>query len=149
MTSRLDYHGAVADAVEEEAERGSEDADQDAGNRRTDDPGAVEDRGVERNGVGDVLAADHLDDERLAGGHVDRVDEAEQECQHEYMPDLDDLEGDQCGENQGQQPGRGLGPDDRLPLGPYVGDDPAEEAQDQDGHELNGSEEADVYDRLL
>ena len=33
---------------------------------------ALKTRAVERDGVGDVLAADHLDHERLADGHVER-----------------------------------------------------------------------------
>ena len=48
-----------------------------------DDARAVEHRGVERDRVADVLAADHLDRERLADGHVDRVHAAEQEREHD------------------------------------------------------------------
>ena len=47
-------------------------ADDQAGDRRPDDPGAVEHRRIERDRVADVLAPDHLDRERLADRHVDR-----------------------------------------------------------------------------
>ena len=55
---------AIADA---------ERADRQAGDGRADDARAVEHRRVERDRVADVLAPDHLDRERLADRHVDRV----------------------------------------------------------------------------
>ena len=51
---------------------------------------AVEHRGVEPDRVRDVVAADHLDRERLAGRHVDRVRDAEQRGEDHHVPDLDD-----------------------------------------------------------
>ena len=50
----------------------------------------VEERGVEPDGVRDVVAADHLDRERLAGRHVDRVRDPEQGGEDHHVPDLDD-----------------------------------------------------------
>ena len=66
------------------------DADQpdgDAGDGRPDDARAVEHRRVERDGVADVLATDHLDRERLADRHVDRVHGADRERQEDQQRD--------------------------------------------------------------
>ena len=52
------------------------------------DAGGVEGRGVEGHGVGQVFSADHLDDERLARGHVHGVAQAEEEREHQDVPDL-------------------------------------------------------------
>ena len=50
---------------------------QDAGDRRADDARRVDGRGVEGDRVRHVLAAHHLDHERLARRDVERVDDAE------------------------------------------------------------------------
>ena len=65
------------------------------------------------------------------------------------MPDQHDVEEDEPAQGQGQQAGRRLRCDDGHSLGPHVGDDPAEEAQHQDGHELHRAQQADVDDRLV
>ena len=97
---------------------------------------------VERHAVGDVVRPDHLDHERLPRRHVDRVDQAEQEGQHEDVPYHDDVEVDQPAEDQGQEAGGRLSSDDRPPLRPDVRDDPSEQSQNEDRHELHGAEEA-------
>ena len=56
------------------------------GEAGTDDAADVERRGVEADRVGQVVAADHLDHERLPGRGVERRTDAEHEGQHEHVP---------------------------------------------------------------
>ena len=66
-------HRDEAEAIDQERDRDAEGPDRQAGDGRAEHPRAVEHRRVEADGVADVLPADHLDRERLAGRHVDRV----------------------------------------------------------------------------
>ena len=50
--------------------------DHDRGDRRAEQAARLDDRGVQRDGVDDAVAADHLGDEALPGGVVERVDHA-------------------------------------------------------------------------
>ena len=58
--------------------------------------------GVEAHGARDVLAADHLDHERLADGHVERVHDAQAERQHEHLPHLDSPRHDEHAQEERQ-----------------------------------------------
>ena len=139
----------IAEPVENEAKRRAEEADQDPGNGRPDDARAVEDGRIEGDRVGDVVAADHLHHERLASGHVHRVDQAQKEREDEDVPDHDDVEVSEQAQGERQQAQRDLGSDHGPSFGPDVGDDPSEEAQKQDRQELHHAQQADVQDRLI
>ena len=65
------------------------------------------------------------------------------------MPDRDQVEVDEPAQDEREQACRGLGSDQRHPLGPDVGDDPAEQAQHQDRQELHRAEQAEVHDGLV
>ena len=74
--------------VDQEDGSGADEHDEEAGDGRSDDPAEVERRAVERDGVLQVVAADHLDDERLARGCIDGSADAEQQREQEDVPDL-------------------------------------------------------------
>ena len=59
-------HGEERDRVDREADTDPEGRDQHAGEGRPDDAGGVEEAGVQRNGVRQLVAADHLERERVA-----------------------------------------------------------------------------------
>ena len=62
-----------------------------AGDGRAQQPGGVEHRRVDGDGVGKVLVPlDHLDDKALPGGRVEGVDQPQQDAQQEDLPDADD-----------------------------------------------------------
>ena len=84
-------HRHVADRVQQKAPALADSRDDQAGDAGTDDPRAVQHRGVQRDRVDDVVAVDHLDEERLPRRDVERVGDAEQRRQHEDVPDLNDV----------------------------------------------------------
>ena len=53
--------GEIAHAVQKETPAFADDRDEMPGDRRTDDARAVDHRGIERDGVHQVLAPDHLE----------------------------------------------------------------------------------------
>ncbi len=82
-------HGDVADRVHEKADSLAEGADENARDRRPDEARCGHHRRVERDRVREILLAlDHLDDERLARRHVEGVDGAENDGEHDEVPDL-------------------------------------------------------------
>lgn len=99
-----------AQAVDEEADPLTAQTDEDPGQRRTDEPGAVEQGGVQRDGVSQVvLVLEHLHDERMPHRHVEGIHETEKEGEHEEMPDLDRPRQGEDGQDQGLQHGQDLG----------------------------------------
>ena len=89
----LPDHRAVGERVDQDHPAGrpgaaAQGADHQAGQGRADDAGGVERGGVEADGVGEVVGADHLGDERLAGGRVEGRADAEEEGDHVDLPDL-------------------------------------------------------------
>ena len=143
-----DDRGEEAGRVQTEGKRDAEGADGESGDGRTDDPGGVEQRGIERDGGRDVLAADHLDAERLADGHIDRVRHAEQEGQREDHPDLDDVGVDERGQDPGEDHHAGLGPDENAALRQRIGEDAREQPEDHDRDELGGGDDPEP-DRIV
>ena len=83
--------GEVGDAVDQEAGAFAGTCDDEAGNSGADEAGGVDQRGVEGDGVAQVVfgAADHLDHEALAAGHVEGVDETLQGGEGEDFVDCD------------------------------------------------------------
>jgi hypothetical protein len=82
-------HRQEAQPVQEEGRSLAEPGDDDAGDGRPDDAGAVERGRVQGDRVGQVIPPDQLDDEGLARGHVDRVDGPEEEGENRDVPVLD------------------------------------------------------------
>ena len=124
--------------VDREGGRDAEQADRQACDGRADDAGAVEHRGIQRDGIAHVARADHLVGERLAGRHVDGVGAAEQDREQHDVPDLHEIRGRQEGQDRREHHHHDLGREEGLPLGQDVGEDAGEQAQDHDRQELRG-----------
>jgi hypothetical protein len=79
-------HREVADGVDPEAPTFADACDEDASDRRPDEARRVHHRRVQGDRVRQVAPVfDHLDDEGLARGHVDRVDEPLQNLEDEHV----------------------------------------------------------------
>ena len=130
---RLDPHRGeggddrdVAEAVQQEHDSLADEGDHEPGHRRARQPRGVEDRRVEGDRVGQIVAPPHhLDEERLARGDVDAVDEAEEHAEDEDVGD-----GGPAREHEGRQHqrldhGQDLGADHDAAavgaVGPYAG----------------------------
>jgi multidrug efflux pump subunit AcrB len=68
----------VADGICQEAPRLADTRYQDSSDCRTQDTRRIENRGVERDGIHQILAPDHVHDESLAGGDIEGVHNPEQ-----------------------------------------------------------------------
>ncbi len=117
--------------------------DREAGDGRADDARDVEAGRVEPHGVGEVGLVDHLGDEGLARGGVERGGDPEHEGQDVDVPDLH-----RAGDRQDAQHHRGGGHADvrhleQAALGDPVGDDAGERRQQQDREELQPGRDAD------
>ena len=76
-----------AEGVEVEGRLGAEPADECAGERRTDETGAVEHRPVDRDGPGDVLAPGELGHDRRGRRHLEGGGDAEERRRDDDVPD--------------------------------------------------------------
>ena len=104
-------HRKVADAIDQEAPAFARGADHQAGDRRADQPRAVCHRGVDGDGVTEVVAIlDHLDEEGLAPGHVERIDQALQRAEGDDFPEGDDMCQGERGQRERLHGGGGLCP---------------------------------------
>src|ERR1035441_193346 len=81
-------HRYVADAIGEEAPSFADPGDQQTSDGGSDDTGGVEHRRIERDGIDQIGAADHLLEKRLAGRNVKRVDHAQRRRKYKDVPDL-------------------------------------------------------------
>ncbi len=85
-------HGEVADAVDQETPALADRADHQAGDGRPDQPRTVGHRGIDRDGVTEVVAiVDHLDQEGLPPRHVERIDHPLQRGERDDFPQRDDM----------------------------------------------------------
>jgi hypothetical protein len=132
----------VGRGVDEEAGGDAGHADQQPGDGRPEDPRPVEDSAVERDRIGHVLPADHLDHERLAHRHLDRAGHAQQRGHEPHVPDGDLAAEHEQPEDDCQHQRAGLRGDERAPLGQHVGDDAAEQPEGEDRQELGGGSHA-------
>ena len=118
--------------------------DQQAGDRGADQPGAVEDRGVEADRVGQQLRADHLRDEGLPHRGVDGGDRAQPAGQQRTRataatPSV----ATRMPEHQREHAHQRLGDQQHPALVVAVGQHPAVHAQQQRRAELQGGDQAE------
>ena len=104
--------GDEADAVTKKTERDAEMRHEKPGDGRADDAGAVGCRAVERDRVHQILAAGHLDDERLARGHVERHRDSTADSERDDVPRLNDFYPNQRGHGERDEHRTKLGDDD-------------------------------------
>ena len=114
---QADDHRDVAHGVREEAPSLADHGHEDSGDRGPDDSRSVEHGGVQGDRVHQVFPADHVDEECLSGGDVERVRHAQQRRQHQDVPHLHAPRERQRGQEKRQHHGCRLGPDhDPLPV---------------------------------
>ena len=110
-------HRDVAGAVGKKAPAFAKLRHQYAPHRRPYNARPIEHRRVQRNGVHQVLFADHLHQERLPSGQVESIHHAQQSRQHKHMRDLDAMAQHQGRKHQREQHGRRLrGKDDAAAI---------------------------------
>ena len=136
-----DDDGEVADAVDGEAVAFADRGDDEAGEGRADEAGDVDHGRVEGDGVAEVLlvisSSDHLDEEGLAAGHVEGVDEALHHAERDDLVDGDDLGEGERGEDERLDCREDLGPDEEVAAVEAVDED-AGEGREQEGGNLAG-----------
>ena len=101
-------HREIADPVGEEAPALADRIDQHARHGRPDHAGAVEHRGVQGDGVDQILPADHVHDKRLPRRDVEGVDDSQKSGEYEDVPHLDVARECQGRQDEGQEHGRRL-----------------------------------------
>ncbi len=129
---QADDHRDVAHGVREEAPSLADHGHQDSGDRGPDDSRSIEHGGIQGDRVHQVFLADHVDEECLPGGNVERVRHAQQRRQHQDVPHLHLPRERQRRQEKRQHHGCRLGPDhDPLPV-VAVGHRPAQWSHQQD-----------------
>jgi len=101
-------------------------------------------RRVQRDRVTQFVRADHLPDERLAGGVLERVVQPQDDREQTDLPEADHPGDGQQPEHQGLQAHRDLQHDHEPALVHPVGHHPAVGREEQDGQGLEGQHEAQV-----
>ncbi len=124
-------HREKAQPIEQEERGLTSGRDDDAAKAWANDTRKIPQRRVQGDGVGDLLAPDQLHNERLARWPIQAAGQPQQCRQHIQMPDLYRVRGDQRPEQQRLRHRRRLCEEQDAPLGPAVGDDTAEEREEQ------------------
>ncbi len=104
-----------------------------SGDCRADDARAVEHGRVQGDGIHQVFAADHVDEECLPRGNVERIDHTESGGQHHDLPHLDAMGEGERRENRRQNHRRDLRADDHAPAIMTVGHDATDWRHDEHG----------------
>ena len=138
-----DDHGDVAHRVDEEAHADARGGDEQPRDRGAEDARRVEQAGVQRDRVGQLRPAHHLDGEGLAHGCVDDEDRAARGGEQEHLPDLGAVGERETGEGRGDAHQRALGEDERPAPVEAVGERAAEEPEERVGTELADGERPD------
>ncbi len=98
--------------------------------------------------LGEVVLADHLHDEGLPGGHVERVGESIAHGQDGHVPVLHVARPGQERQCKRLEHERGLGADDQAALGQSVGDGTGHEGKAQHRPELQRADQAELEWRV-
>ena len=114
--ARVSTHGQEGQRVQQERDRGAVAGDEEPAQRGADDPGGVEGGRVERDGVQEILPADHLDEEGLPGRHVERVHQADHARERGDVPVAHPAGPREAGEGEGRQHQGHLGRQDEAAL---------------------------------
>ncbi len=100
------HHREKTERVEQKEHGDRARGNDDARHARTHDARQSREGEVQRNGIGQVLAPDHLDNKRPACWQIEAVREPQQQRQHIDLPELDCAGGDQCPEEKSLEHGR-------------------------------------------
>src|SRR5450759_158327 len=93
-------HRQKTERVEQKEHAYAAGGNDDATNARTYNARQRRERGVQGNGVAQIIASDQFDDKRLPRWFIQAVGESQQQCQDIDMPELNGTCGDQYPEQQ-------------------------------------------------
>jgi hypothetical protein len=109
-------HGEEADAVDQEAPALTESGDDEPGERWSDEPGTIRHRGIDRDGVAEIVAVvHHLHKEGLAGRHIEGVDKPLQHTECDDLANRDAMAEGECGHGQRLDRCSSLRPEQQTP----------------------------------
>ena len=128
-----DNDGQERQAVQAEADHHAEGGERGAGEQRADHARQVELDRVERDGVRHVLLLDERRQQRLIRRAAEGLRQAGDDRQREDVPDADDVEVDERRQREGRGHLHVLRGEQQLPPVVAVGDDAADEREEQDG----------------
>ncbi len=128
---QADDHGDVADRIGGKAPAFSNFRHQNSGDGWADDARAIEHRGIQRDGVHQILFADHVDEEGLTAGNVERVDHSKRSRQHEDVPHVDAPGQGEERQNAREDHGSGLSGDHQALAIDAVGGDTSERSGEE------------------
>src|SRR5215831_15202079 len=138
---RVHRLGLVVAALDEDGQRGGEE-------QRTEHAREVELDGVERDGVRQILLVDEHRQQRLVRRAAERLRDAGDERQREDVPDLHDVQVHQQGERAGRRHLDVLRHHQRLAFVVAIGEDAADEREQDDRQLLQERVEAQVEGRV-
>ncbi len=124
-------------AIGEEAPAFADGGNDDSCKRRAHYARAIEHGRIERNGIHQIGARDHIDHEGLAGGQINGIDHAGKGGQRDNLPDLYTVRKRDPGQDKRKEHHGGLGEDQDLSAVEAVGQSPADGRQ-QENRDLRG-----------
>ena len=125
-------HEQERDAVEAEAHHHPDGGEGRAGHHRADDAGEIELDGVEGDGVGQVFLADEGGNQGLIRRPAEGLRTARDTRQRQDVPDLHDVEEDQRGQDERRRHLHDLRDQHHVAPIAAIGDDAANEREQQD-----------------
>ncbi len=131
---QADDHRHIADGIYSEARSLANLGDQDCRYSRAHNARAVEHGRIERDGVHQVILANHVDKEGLAPWDVEGVHHAEQGCQDENVRYMDAVGEGKPGQDCCQNHGCGLSSNDQAVAVDPIHDSTAEGCQQKNGN---------------
>ena len=137
-----------AGGVDCEGGADAEARDQQAADAGPDDPRGIEERGVERDRVRQLVSADHLEGQLLAGRRVEHEHDPRQQGERVDHPNLDDAGEDHSRERRRDHHPDRLRDDDRPPGVEPVDDHAGHQPENAERHELTGREQSDRERRM-
>ena len=127
-------HGEVADRVDQKTPPFAEGGDQDPADRRSHQPGRIDHRRIQGDRVGEVVfVVDQFREQGLPRRHVEGVDQALAEAQHDDLSDRDPAPQRQHGHGQGLQHGEHLGEDQQVVAIPAIDEHAGERGEKERG----------------
>jgi hypothetical protein len=103
---------------------------------------------VQRDRIRQILDPDHLDEERLPSGEIERADRAEHEREHEHHPGLDHGEAHEQREQHRLDERQRLREEDELAFVDAIDDRARPEREQHDRQELGEAEQAEHERRV-
>jgi hypothetical protein len=142
--SQGDDGGGEHAGVDEEDRANAPPVDEESRRGRADESRSVEGGGVQGDSVGHLVGWHKLADEGLARGCVDRGDGPRDEGQDILVPQLPRARQDDQADDEGDEAHPDLRALEEAPAGDAVRQHPRVGGKQDDGHELEGGDDADL-----